>query len=220
MKQWQRLVGILVASVVLAGGVVSQTGCLTPAQRAAMVQYDQALEADAAEIAKLKAEAEKYKAELAAIVAKLKAGEMPKAEAAALVAKAVANYDATLERVASVEAKSAATKKAIEDMKKSEAPWWLYLVIGLPPALAVVSQFVPALSPIAAAAQAAKGQLVAANQKLAVTTEIAGSLSRTLDAVGDPAKKETAMVREQAADEAATKADYDRLRAEAKALLI
>lgn len=205
-NRWIRML-----SVVLVGGVISQSGCLTPAESARLATFSAALEADVGTVLDLKAEAEKYRTELAALLQAVKDGKGPAAEALALAAKLTANWSATVARVEEVKASIAATQQSVADLRANESPWWVYLVGALPALAAVGAAFVPALSPVAAALAAARGQL-------AVKTEIAGSLSRTLDAVAtDPAAKELLMLREQSADELAVKADYDAIRELAKA---
>lgn len=227
---WQRWVGIVVLSLMMAAPLLSALGCLTPEQQAKLGKYEAALQADAATIVALKGEVEKYRADLAAIVEKVKAGQVPVAEGLALAEKIGANMTGALAMIERVQTSSAATSKAIADLKASGTPWWAYVLPLLPPMLAVGAAFVPGLGPIAAAA-AQVSQLRASNNnlatKVAVTEEMAGSVSRTLDLVVDKAPpevqaalaaiKEAAMLREQSADTEATKADYQRLRSDAQA---
>jgi len=210
-NRWIRLLSVVLVAAVLAGGALSQSGCLTPAEQKRLAAYSAALETDAATFLDLKTEAEKYRAELAALLQAVKDGKVPAPEALALAAKLTANWSATMARVEQVKASIAATQQSVDDLRQNESPWWIYLVGALPAIAAVGAAFVPALSPVAAALAAARGQL-------AVRTEIAGSLSRTLDSVApDPADKELHMLREQSRDELAVKADYDEIRQLAQA---
>jgi len=218
------------AAVALASCLaIGQVGCLTPAQQAAQTSFVQALDKDTATLASLKAEVGKYRAELAAIAADVKAGRIPAASGLALADKIMANMEITLAKIGEVEASIAGTRKALADLKASGAPWYAYAgPIGLT-LMQLLGTFVPQLSFLVPVAGALKGQLASTQTKLAVTTEVAGSLSRTLDALpkveaeGLPKvpvlarAKEDLLVREQAADELATKADYDAIRALAKA---
>lgn len=204
---------------------IAQVGCLTPEQRASVAQYSQALDEARGQVEALKAELGKYRAEMAAIKADVVAGKVPAASGLAMADKVLANIDATQERLSAAMATVGKTERSIDELKKSGAPWWAYAIPAGLTAAQLLGTFVPQLSflvPVAGALQGrlagAQSQLATTSSRLAVTTEIAGSLSRTLDALPPTpespvaAAKQALLLREQQADELATKADYDELR--------
>lgn len=206
---------------------IAQIGCLSPEGQAAMAKYSQALEQDQAVILALKAEIEKYRAEMAAVKADVKAGKLPVESGLAMAEKVLANLESAQQKYSAALASADETKAAINDLKKSGAPWWAYAIpTGLTLAQ-LLGTFVPQLSFLVPIAGALKGQLAGAQTqlattetKLAVSREMNGSLSRSLDGVAAanpeladlPTLKQELMRKEQSEDLLAVKADYDELR--------
>lgn len=201
---------------------VAQVGCLTPQQRQAMGEYQQQLDSDASVAVDLRAELDKYRAELGKVWDDVAAGKLPIASGKELAGKIMSNISATQQKLADVDKAIAATRQKVDALKASGAPWWAYAIPGALTALQLAGTFVPQLSFLVPVAAALKGQLGATQSKLAVTTEVVGSLSRSLDAL-PPANavtsltKEQLMLEEMSRDELATRADYDEIRRLAQA---
>lgn len=214
---------------------IHQVGCLTPEQKADLARYEQQLDRDQGVVVSVQQELAKYTADMKALMADVEAGKVPLASGLAMAKKLAANMDSARARLSEALAAVDNTRADVKRMQASGTPWWAYAIpTGLTLAQ-ILGTFVPQLGflvPVAGALKSqlagtqsqlagAQTQLADTEQQLAVRNEIAGSLSRTVDGMttlGAPAAalKEQLLLREQQADEVATKADYDELRRLAK----
>ncbi|HOX08846.1 MAG TPA: hypothetical protein PK280_20800, partial [Planctomycetota bacterium] len=79
---------------------IAQIGCLTPETKAQIVTLQSNLDRGQATVLQLKTELEKYRGDMAAVVADVKAGKVPLASGLKLADEIMANMTATQQRLA------------------------------------------------------------------------------------------------------------------------